>query len=233
MKGDHRRLGTKVQTELNKSGGADVQFGVLRRIRELDRAKLALWNGQRCGRIQDLYFNDESWKIEFLVVAIELRQFGRKLALVSPSQVAEVSKDGVIQLNFGAEGLENLPLASSVLPVCKQYASLALGSPGSSFAIKGLKADPHLRSAKAVFEYDVNIQGETAGKLADFLFDDECWEVRYLAVHERFEGKQLQFHLLPQSVERFTWATRRVVLRELQPVALEVDQLPVGLEQVA
>jgi hypothetical protein len=34
----------------------------------------------------------------------------------------------------------------------------------------------------------------------------------------------VNFHVLPQSVERFTWATQRVLLRDLQPVELAAEE---------
>jgi hypothetical protein len=76
------------------------------------------------------------------------------------------------------------------------------------------------RSARAVLQYQLSVGGEFAGSLSDFLFDDETWETRYFAVEQRIEQKKL--HL--QSVERFTWATERVLLRNLQPVKLAAEQ---------
>jgi hypothetical protein len=82
-------------------------------------------------------------------------------------------------------------------------------------------ADPHLRSARATLTYQVNAADNSVGGLADLIFDDASWQIRYLAVERVQQGKKLRFHILPQSVERFTWATQRVILRHLQPVQLD------------
>ena len=73
--------------------------------------------------------------------------------------------------------------------------------------------------------YRLNLAGQFAGTLADLLCDDESWDIRYLAVEQIVDRKKLHFHLQPSSVERFTWATQRLVLRDLQPVMLQMDRV--------
>jgi hypothetical protein len=202
---------------------------VLRSFRELEKFRARAVDGRACGRIRDIYFDDQTWAIRQLVVSIEPRQFGRKEVLVEPRDVFAVC-DAEVQLKTSWENLDAAPLATSILPVCKQYASMAFSSPGSSFLARGAAgSDPYLRSAKAVTNYAINLGGKFAGVLANFIFDDLSWEIRYLGIEQRIEHKKLQFHIVPQAVERFTWATQRVLLRELQPVALEPEQVVVPL----
>jgi hypothetical protein len=196
---------------------------VLRSVRELGKLRAVGAEGAHCGRIKDLFFEDSTWKITHLVLSIEPRQSGHRQVLVEPSEVSLVSTEtGVIRLKREMARVEELPLASAVLPVCRQYASLALASPGARNLSPGLaSANPRLRSARNVTAYEVSVANHNAGILADLVFDDAFWQVRYLTLEQRTDGKNLRFHVKPQSVERFTWATRRVVLRELQPVRLE------------
>jgi len=208
---------------------------VLRSVRELEKCKVAGAEGGHCGRIKDVYFDDSTWAITHLVLSVEPWQIGQKQVLVTPEQVSSVSfETGVVQLELGADEVENLPLASSVLPVCKQYASFALSSPGARMVAHGaVGSDPHLRSTKAVMNYRINTGSDFGGTLADLIFDDGSWAIRYLAVEQIIERKKLRFHILPQSVERFTWATQRVFLRELQPVRLEGGELEAVAVQAA
>lgn len=201
---------------------------MLRSVRELDRFRVAAGDGKPCGRLRDIYFDDLSWTVRYLVVSTGTGQFGQKQWLVDPGQVAAIWEDeGVIHLRLESHELEDLPPASSSLPVCKQYAALAYASPGArNLAGSVTGADPHLRSVRAVMTYRINVAGEFGGTLSDFLLDDQAWQIRYLGVEQVFERKKLNFYVLPQSVERFTWATQRVVLRDLQPVALEAAQCP-------
>ena len=201
---------------------------MLRSIRELDRFRVAAGDGKTCGRLRDIYFDDLSWTVRYLVVSTGTGQFGQKQRLVDPDHVAAIWEDeSIIHLRLESHELENLPPASAALPVCKQYAALAYASPGArTLAGSVAGADPHLRSVRAVMSYHINVAGEFGGTLSDFLFDDEAWEIRYLGVQQVIERKKLNFYVLPQSVERFTWATQRVVLRDLQPVALEAAHVP-------
>ena len=183
--------------------------------------------GSQCGRIKDVYFDDSTWKATHLVLSIEPRHFGQKQVLLKPEMVDSISDDGTIALRLRLDEIEKLPLASSVLPVCKQYASFAFSSPGARLFARGVVgSDPHLRSARAVSNYRINVAGESGGTLADLMFDDESWEIRYLSVEQIIERRKVAFHVLPQSVERFIWATQRVFLRELQPVRLDSDFAP-------
>jgi len=191
---------------------------VLRPVRDLEKLRVVASDGVACGRLRDLYFDDHTWTIRHLVLTLEARRFGRKQVLLRPDQTRF---NGIaVLLNLSSAKALTLPFASSALPVCRQYASLALGSPKASNLVP---SDPHLRSARAVAQYRINVGGEFAGSLSDFLFDDENWEIRYLAVEQMIEQKKIQFHVLPQSVERFTWATQRVLLRSLQPIELAAE----------
>lgn len=207
---------------LNKVAVGYVQDDVLRSVRELEKFKVAGVEGAHCGRIKDIYFDDSTWQITQLVLSIEPRQFGQKQVLLAPSQLSTISEEsGLISLNIPAAEVEGLPRASSVRPVCKQYDSLAFSSPGGRILQKDFDADPHLRSARSVIVYRVNTADSAAGMLADLVFDDAVWQIRYLAVEQKIDGKRLRYHVLPQSVERFTWSTQRVILRDLKPVRLE------------
>jgi sporulation protein YlmC with PRC-barrel domain len=192
---------------------------VLKPVRDLEKLRVVAADGVVCGRIKDIYFDDHTWNIRPVVLALAPRRFGRKQVLLRPDQIK--FKGINVLLNISSAEMLMLPLASSVSPVCQQYASLAIGSPRTSGL---MHSDPHLRSARAVAQYQINVGGESAGTLSDFLFDDESWQIRYLAVERVIERKKVQFHVLPQSVERFTWATQRVLLRNLQPVELAAEQ---------
>jgi len=172
------------------------------------------------------------------VLSIEPSVFGRNEVLVAPAEVAEVcDESGEIRLTISGEGLEQLPLASSVSPVCKQYEAFAYTSPGARKYATRMEADPHLRSAKAVVRYQVDAGGEFAGTVADFLYETEDWQFRYLGIEQKFERKTMRFYVLPQAVERIIWATQRIVLRELNPVAVDLggnrEVIPTATSQAA
>ena len=185
-------------------------------------------DGQFCGRIKDVYFEDLSWQLRHLVLSIEPSPFGRKQVLLSPGQVECLSQsESWVHLKPTAAEVAGLPPASSVLPVCKQYAAFAVSPRGAGlFGGDARGSDPHLRSFRSVMTCRVEGPGDFAGTVADMLVDDSGWGIRYLAVEQSFENKKLNFHVLPQSIERISWAAQRVILRELEPVAIAWGELP-------
>lgn len=192
---------------------------VLRSVRDLEKLRVVAADGVACGRVRDIYFDDHAWTIQHAILALDPRRFGRKQVLLRPDQV---TLNGMAALlDIPSVDTPMLPLTASVLPVCRQYDSIALGSPRARDLAH---SNPHLRSARTVAHYQINVGGEFAGTLTDFLFDDESWEIRSLAVEQIIEQKKIQFHILPQSVERFTWATQRVLLRDLEPVELAAER---------
>jgi hypothetical protein len=196
---------------------------VLTSVRELELFRVRSADDQHCGRIRDVYFDDFSWKLTHLVLSIEPRAFGRKEVLLTHADLAAVSNDpGIVRLGICADDLSSLPLASSALPVCKQYESFAYASPGTRRL--ALRADPHLRSAKAVMQCRLDLAGQLAGDVADFVYDSERWDICYVGIEQKFERKKMRSYVLPQAVERITWATQRVILRELNPVAMELGE---------
>lgn len=192
---------------------------MLRAVKELEHFKLLSSEGDFCGRVRDIYFDDHSWRVTHLVAALSPREHGRKQVLLSPASLAAVTDENQsISLRLSASEIAGAPSASSVLPVCKQYGSLAFSSPGVGAPVR---CDPHLRSARAVMICELSLNGEPAGKVTDLLLDLAAAEVRYLAGEQWIDGRRVLFHLLPADVTRISWASQSVHLKALQPVLLE------------
>ena len=193
---------------------------MLRSVKELENLRVTLVNGQPCGRIKDVYFDDHSWTIRFIKASLDPARYGHRQVLLVPDQVFCCSPDAC-QLNLTDVELEECPLDSSYLPVCQQYAIYRSGSPGSLTVRRKLtESNPHLRSAKALFSYSVHFSGEFVGCLGDFVFDDS-WAIRYIGIEQLAQRKRLCFHLLPGSIQTISWATQRIQLRELNPVVMQ------------
>jgi uncharacterized protein YrrD len=66
-------------------------------------------------------------------------------------------------------------------------------------------ADAHLRSSKVVLGYRIEASDDSIGHVADFLFEEETWAIRYLIVDTRnwLHGK----HVLvsPQWIREVSW----------------------------
>src|SRR5687768_15838277 len=127
--------------------------------------------GPCSGRIKDIYFNDRTWIITHLLLTIGANRFAQKQVLASSDEVTGISaEEGNVYFRINSAEIEELPPASSVLPVCKQYAALALGSPGAGLVADPLKAsNPNMRTANAVIGYSIQADGESCGRLEDLI----------------------------------------------------------------
>ena len=195
---------------------------MLRSVRDLQNRPLVDPSGERRGLVKDLYFDDQTWSIRYFVVVPSTRLAGQKQVLLTPEQLLLDDQNDVLRLTIAASEFSKLPLANSVQPVCKQYESISLSSPGSqNFRRHAAAADPFLRSARVVSNYGIFVGSEFVGTLSDLLYDDGNWAIRHLAAEQVADGRTVRFHIVPEAVKRFTWATQRVVLHKLQPVTLE------------
>lgn len=73
-------------------------------------------------------------------------------------------------------------------------------------------ADAHLRSSEVVLGYRIEASDDSIGHVADFLFDEKTWAIRYLIVDTRnwLHGK----HVLvsPQWIREVSWSERTLNL---------------------
>jgi uncharacterized protein YrrD len=75
------------------------------------------------------------------------------------------------------------------------------------------QVDTHLRSTKEVTGYGIAARDGHLGHVEDFIFDDETWNIRYLAVDTQnwWPGKRV---LLPlDCIENMSWPDRAVTVR--------------------
>jgi uncharacterized protein YrrD len=74
----------------------------------------------------------------------------------------------------------------------------------------GSRSDGHLRSSQVVIGYHIQATDAFLGHVADFLFDEETWAIRYLVADTRswFPGKQVL--VAQDSVREVNWGAQSV-----------------------
>jgi uncharacterized protein YrrD len=91
----------------------------------------------------------------------------------------------------------------------------------------------HLRSTREVSHYLIQAQDGEIGHVADFIFDDEIWAVRYLLVDTKnwLPGKQVL--LSPRWIETISWAERLVQVHLLRDAIKQAPpyRLPEALDR--
>lgn len=169
---------------------------MLRQFSELRGLAIRASDGP-IGSIRDVYFDDHSWTVRYLV-ADTGGWLNDRLVLLSPASA------GTLDLNRGEIGfgltraqIENSPGIEAHQPVSRQH-EMALAKYYSwpaywsgplqpiydspQFVLEHELGDPHLQSAGAVAHYHVQGADDDLGHVADFTFDDETWVIQGLVV---------------------------------------------------
>ena len=181
------------------------------------------------GKVEDFYFDDDTWIIRYLIVKTGAGLSGRKV-LISPSALPKQSwASGMFRANLSREQVRNSPDIDSDKPVSRQQeAQLANYYPWQPYwgagyytggiwgiieppAVKNSNGDLHLRSCRVVTGYQVEASDEAVGHVSDFIFDDETWQVVYLVVdtHNWVGGKKVLVAV--RHIKEVQWENSKVV----------------------
>lgn len=156
------------------------------------------------GGVVDFYFDDRDWSVRKVVCSQHPTRF-QKAVLLDPAAVRQVDgRENVLHVNISKTESESLPLASSLLPVCRQY-ELRLGARHATAAA----GDPHLRCTTAVAGYEIHDPEQHLGIVHDFLIDTKTWTIAFL-VGRRFGSREHEFLVETKSVGQISFASRRV-----------------------
>jgi len=167
------------------------------------------------GSVQDLYFDDHSWTVRYVVVDTGAWLPGRQV-LISPFAFQMVPEASRLRTSLTKKQIENSPSLDTDRPVNRQrevefaqyygypyywggpnrwgalaYPELPLNPPQPSSVDEEMLArereggDPNLRSARDVMGYYISASDGDLGHVEDFLVDDETWGVRYMVVDPR------------------------------------------------
>lgn len=184
---------------------------MLHGIKELEGCTVGASDGD-IGEIKDLYFDDSTWAIRYLIVDTGSWLSSHKV-LISPMSIDKPNW-AAKQLLVGItrEQVEGSPAIDTDKPVSQQHQEPYLRGTGMSppsTAITGHSSvkpqpadgvssqplfadveeilhrddDRHLRSCKAVIGYNVAASDGEIGHVEDMLVDDETWALRYLVVN--------------------------------------------------
>jgi hypothetical protein len=181
---------------------------MLRSLKDLERYKVHATDGD-IGTVVDFLLDDGQWTVRYLAVKAGGFFSGRQV-LISPISFRQADwSTQQFHLALTMDRIKNSPSIDTDLPVSRQlertyyryydypyyWASSGVWGAGeypSSLAVGGWSdrpeqsddqhRDAHLRSAKEVTGYQVHGSDGVIGHVADFLVDDETWEVRYLVV---------------------------------------------------
>jgi len=157
----------------------------------------------RIGSITDLYFDDVSWLVRYLVVDTG-HSMPQREVLLPPAIIArEQPQEDSVQLAWTRAEVEWSPDADTDMPVYRQYGVADVAPRG----------DPHLRSSEVVMDYAVEALDGAFGHIADMLADDRDWSLTGLVVFAASWPGGLQVVVPPAAVTAIDRPARKVQLR--------------------
>ena len=142
---------------------------MLRGINDLKRFTIAARDGN-LGGVRDLYFDDRSWAVRYLVIDIGPWLPGRRF-FVSPLSIRR-SDPTTLHLGLSMRQVE-ISSVRSLQPCRALPESLAPAGDGGDF---------HLHTVTAVMGYAIRAEDGEIGHVKDVLVDDKAWAIRYLVV---------------------------------------------------
>jgi hypothetical protein len=154
------------------------------------------------GRVDDVYFDDASWKVRYLVLKTDDWLAGRKV-LISPAALTEKGpSNGIFRADLTQDQIRYSPGIDTDKPVSRQqeielyghyawkgYWESGFYAGGLGSVVDGLPengrrlgADLHLRSALVVAGFHVHGTDGEVGYICHFVIDDHTWDVLSLVV---------------------------------------------------
>lgn len=217
---------------------------MIRNVNDLKRFTLGATDGD-IGEIKEVYFDDESWVIRYLVVDTGNWLPGRRV-LISPFAAVRLTEWARRRLDveLTRQQVKDSPDIDTEKPVSRQYEEAYFAYYGYPYYWAGpdiwgasaypiippplppesrghgvsdetdngqaaARVDSHLRSSNEVTGYHIEAMDGSVGHIENFLFDDESWMIRYIAVDTR--NWWLGRHVLipPGWIDNVSWPDRK------------------------
>ena len=211
----------------------------MRSLKELEQYKVHARDGD-LGSVANFLFDDERWAIRYLVVKTG-HFLDERRVLVSPISFRTVdSAKSVFHLALTMDQIKGSPGVDTDQPVSRQhernlndyygypyywgtmgvwgtgYYPALLGARPSNGAPPALRdeklGDVHLRSAADVRGYHLQGTDDGIGFVADFIVDDETWELRYLVVDTSHWWWGKKVLVSPKWATHVSWLDRKISL---------------------
>jgi hypothetical protein len=202
---------------------------MLRSTKQFEQYTVAASDGL-CGQVRDLYFDDHSWVVRYLVVDLAGHEERRRI-LMSPHAILDADwEEKSFRVAMTQAEVRRSAEVETAKPVSRQremgyYGYDEYGKHwgggglwGAGFYPDILQAglatreeeqtrdDPHLRSANTVARYYVHASDGDIGHVSGFLIDDHSWAIRYVLVDTSNWWLGHEVIIAPEWIEDVDWA---------------------------
>ena len=209
----------------------------LRRIHDVTELTIRAADGE-IGRAQEVYFDDRSWAVRYLVVKTGGWLLGREV-LLAPAAIDEIEETTrTMKLALTKQQIERSPPIDVAKPLSREYEIVYFqhfqwapywepgpttwggsvpypGTPPMNFDT-ALPADApknqHLRSSKEISGYEMHATDGAIGHVEDLIVDDQDWIVRYVQGDTKnwLPGKKILLQTM--RIDHISWAERSVAV---------------------
>jgi hypothetical protein len=209
-----------------------------RRVKELRQFTIRATDGD-VGTPEEIFFDDETWAVRYLVVNTGSWLTGRRV-LIAPMAVSDIDdSEQILQVNLTRRQVEASPTVDTEKPISRQYEEeyykhyewtpywgSAMGAeahmpPSARTLAKSVDAEQvptgeieesHLRSSAEVTGYYIEARDGEIGHVEDFVVDHKDWSIGYLEVDTRnwWPGKKVL--VSPTWIEGVNWEDRKVLI---------------------
>ncbi len=183
------------------------------------------------GEVYDYYFNDYDWFVRYVVVNVDkTKDREARRVLLSPLVFKQPDEDvNIIPVVLDQAMVVNSPNFDIEKPISRQqeielhtyfqwpfywnagglmsYPLVDLETQMKDHdALHEDQYDPHLRSAREVFNYRIRARDGDIGHLVDFFVDSETWKIQYILVDTGNWLPGRKVVLSPQWVQQIDWS---------------------------
>jgi hypothetical protein len=232
---------------------------MIRSVNELRRYDIAARDGS-VGAVHDLFFDDHSWQVRYIVVDTGTWLVGRRV-LVSPHAVEPVDgADQKLTVGLTKQEIRESPGVDAAAPVSRQN-EIALADhfrwpryweqfpsgagmmpvipplptappevPPARAEAEIPRGDPNLRSAAEVEGYHVAATDGDIGHVEDFLIDDSDWSLRFLVVDTRNWLPGRKVLVAPAWARGIDWSEEKLLVDTDRATIKSAPEYDAGME---
>jgi hypothetical protein len=209
-------------------------MGTLWALNQLKEYSVHATDG-KIGHVSEFYFEDEKWKIRYLVADTGQWLPGRKV-LLSPVALKEPDWDNrEFPVSITKQQIKTSPDINTDIPVARQHelelhrhygwefylgGEAMIGNPemvpfieslSEKLAnINGKEFDAHLRSTRIITGFQLQATDGTCGRITDFIAETGMWKIRYLVIdlHGLISGKKV--FIAPELITKISVEDKKV-----------------------
>jgi hypothetical protein len=181
------------------------------------------------GHIRTFLFDDQSWRVRYLVVDVGHWLEGREVVLPTESLERPDWSKKTCSVRLTKEQVRNSPDIDTEKPVSRQQETAMKEYFGAlsqwvaiDYGLSSLPAwveypapageDQHLRSTSDVLGYEVLIPQGGKARLEGFVLDDDQWHLSYLDLRTESWLNHRSLLIPTRWVDRIFWATHQIFL---------------------